>query len=244
MIKSLELLLLPPNSLIGLAVAGLILLRTRWRRLGVVLLVASQALLYAFCTPLMSAALLRPLDRYPPLDLAAIGSEGRHAIVVLSAGVRLEAREYGRDTAGSMALERLHYGAWLAQRLGHPILLTGSTSAILARTMVEELGIEARWIETESQNTFEHARNCADLLRDAGIERIYLVTHFWHMPRAMAAFGTVDTEVVPAPLGFGDSGPGRFDPRWLVAGRGPFCLNSLAMHEWIGRLWYRLRYGV
>lgn len=245
MVKLLEALLLPPASLIALAGLGLLLLRTRRRQLGVVCLITSQVLLFAVSTPLATAALFRPLDRYPPLDLATAPAGENQAIAVLSAGVRLQAREYGRDTAAAMALERLRYGAWLAEHLGHPVLLTGSTSPVLAATLEEDYDTTARWIEAESGNTYEHALRCADLLHDAGIERLYVVTHYWHMPRAMAAFNILEgVEVVPAPMGFGESSRDRWDPRWLLPGVGALCANALALHEWMGRLWYWLRYGV
>ena len=248
MVRLFETLLLPPASLIWLAGIGLLLLRTRRRRLGVVCLIVSQVLLFALSTPLMTATLFRPLDRYPPVDLTTVetGTETTEAqaIVVLSAGVRLQAREYGHDVAAAPAIERLRYGAWLADNLGHPIFLTGSTSAVLAVTIEKDYGIVPRWIEAESTNTYEHALRCAGLLRDAGIARIYVVTHYWHMPRAMAAFSQLDIDVVPAPMGFGESNRDRLDIRWLQPGVGSLCANAVALHEWVGRLWYRLRYGI
>jgi len=249
LVRLLETLLLPPASLIWLACTGLFLLRTRWRRAGMVCLVISQLLLFVLSTPLMTAALFRPLDRYPAMDPATVEmgeveTRETRAVVVLSAGIRLQAREYGRDIAAAPAIERLRYGAWLAENLGHPILLTGSTSRVLAMTMEEDYGIAPRWIEAESRNTYEHVLHCAELVREAGIQRIYVVTHYWHMPRAMAAFSQLDIEVVPAPMGFGESNRALFDFRWLLPGVGSLCANAVALHEWGGRLWYRLRYGV
>jgi uncharacterized SAM-binding protein YcdF (DUF218 family) len=40
------------------------------------------------------------------------------------------------------------------------------------------------------------------LLKPAGIERVYLVTHAWHMPRARLAFERAGFAVIPAPTGF------------------------------------------
>ena len=238
-----ELLLLPPGGLFALAAAGLILLRTRRRRLGASLVTAAVAVLYLLSTPLVMVALLAPLDRYPPLDPAATPPGEAQAIVILSAGVRAGAREYGHDVASSTAIERLRYGAWLQRRLGHPILITGSTGQVLAQTLEEWFGVTARWVEDGSHNTHQHVARCAGLLRDAGVERIYLVTHYWHMPRAMAAFSKLGLEVMPAPMGFADISPENFDPRWLLPGGGALYASSTALHEWFGRAWYRLRYG-
>ena len=242
MIGILKGLLLPPASLIWLAVAGLILRRTRWQRAGTALAAAAIGLLYLLSTPLVVAALMRTLDRYPPLSLAAIEQGSAEAIVILSAG-RREAPEYGAEIAGPAAFERLRYGVWLHRRLDRPILITGKNGDLMAQAMEDWLGVSARWLESESGNTHLHAVHCTPLLRDAGIERIYLVTHYWHMPRAMAAFGQAGVEVVPAPMGFLGTARASYDPRWILPGLGALCTSSVVFHEWIGRLWYRFRYG-
>ncbi len=244
MIRFLESLLRPPNSLISLAVVGLLLLRTRRRRAGVALLAASVVSLYLLSTPLAASALLASLDRYPPLEPAPAAWPEAQAIVVLSAG-KTTALEFGREVVTGTALERLRYGVWLQQRVGRPILLTGVSSSLMADALGEWFGAQARWVEDESRNTHEHAVRCAGLLRDAGIDRIYLVTHYWHMPRAVRAFRQVEgLEIVPAPLGiYGGERRDWYDPKWVMPGMPPLQASAIALHEWIGRLWYRVRYG-
>ena len=243
MTRILELLLLPPGGLFLLAVAGLVLQRTRRRRSGIAMVTIAVALLYLLSTPLAMVPLLRPLDRYPPLDLADAPPGEGQAIVILSAGIRTHAREYGHDVASSTAMERLRYGAWLHRRLAHPILITGITGRVLEQTLEEAFGVTARWVEDGSHNTHQHVVHSAGLLADAGIERIYLVTHYWHMPRAMAAFRKAGVEVVPAPMGFADIAPESFSPRWLLPTSGALHASTTALHEWVGQVWYRLRYG-
>ncbi len=244
MIRFLESLLRPPNSLIWLAVIGLVLLRTRHRRAGVAVLAVSVLSLYLLSTPLVVSALLSSLDRHPPLDPSGAARPDAQAIVVLSAG-KTEALEFGGEVVTGMALERLRYGVWLQRQVSRPILLTGVTSPLMAEAMGKWFGAEARWVEGESRNTHEHAMNCAGLLRDAGIDRIYLVTHYWHMPRAVAAFRRIDgLEIVPAPLGFGgDDEPQWLNPRWIMPGTVHLYTSALTLHEWIGRFWYRVKYG-
>ena len=229
--------------MIWLAFVGLLLLRSRWRRAGVAILVGSLILLYLLSTPMIATALLRPLDRYPPLDPGSQRPGEAEAIVILSGGSRRGAREYGRDTVGGSALERLRYGVWLQKRLDLPILVTGRTGELMVQAMEEALGAEARWLENQSDNTHEHAVRCAGLFRRAGIERIYLVTHFWHMPRAVASFEALaGVEIVPAPMGFTESDSG-FELKWLLPRSGPLCASATILHEWFGRCYYRLRCG-
>ena len=244
MVRFLESLLRPPNSLIWLAVVGLLLLRTRWRRPGVAVLAVSVVSLYLLSTPLMVSALLAPLDRYPPLDPSSPASwPDAQAIVVLSAGKTM-AVEFGDEVISAPAFERLRYAAWLHDRVGRPILLTGVNSDVMAEGLTELFGVEARWVENESRNTHEHAVRCRPLLQADGIERIYVVTHFWHMSRAVAAFSQVEgLELVPAPLGFSERHRDWYDPRWLMPSSPALYSSAGVLHEWIGRLWYRVRYG-
>ena len=242
MISFLESVFRPPASLIWLAVLGFALMRTRWRRAGAILAVLCVSLLYLLATPLVVTAMMSSLDRFPVLDPASVRQKEAEAIVVLSAAHR-DAREYGGPTASEAAMARVLYAAWLHRRLERPVLITGERGDHMARAMAEQLGVRPRWVESESPNTHHHAVYCRDFLRDAGIERIYLVTHFWHMPRAMAAFRQTGVEVVPAPMGFGDSRRAWYDPSWLLPGIGALCTTSLVFHEWIGIVWYRLRYG-
>ncbi len=244
MVRFFESLLRPPNSLIWLALIGLILLWTRRYRAGVAVLSVAVVALYLLSTPLVVSALLSSLDRYPPLDPSGATRPDAQAIVVLSAG-KTSARELGGDIVTGMALERLRYGVWLQRQVGRPILITGVTGPLMAEAMNKWFGAEARWVEGESRNTHEHAINCADLLRGAGIERIYLVTHYWHMPRAVASFRQIEgLEIVPAPLGINDRDQRDwYDPRWIMPGIPHLHASAIALHEWIGRFWYRARYG-
>ena len=231
--------MLPPICFLWFAIAGLLLMQTRLRRLGTAVSAAALASLYLLSTPVVVAALFGTLDRYPPLDPES-SAPPADAILILSGGSREGALEYGTDTVGAMALERLRYGAWLHKRVKRPIFLTGQGSDLMAQAL-GDFGVSARWVESESRNTHEHAVNCADLLRAAGIESVYLVTHYWHMPRAVAAFGEIEVEVVPAPTGF--SAGGEFRLQRLLPSVGALYGSAVVTHEWIGRLWYRLRYG-
>jgi uncharacterized SAM-binding protein YcdF (DUF218 family) len=78
------------------------------------------------------------------------------------------------------------------------------------------------------------------MLRDAGIDRVLLVTDAIHMSRAMQIFSVTGLSPVRAPTDFvsrkslsaQDFIP---HPRFLKQ-------SHYALHEWIGMLWYRLRH--
>ncbi len=66
----------------------------------------------------------------------------------------------------------------------------------------QELGIQARWLEEESNTTQENALQSAKILNQESIKTIYLVIHFWHIPRAKAQFEKQGLKVIEVPLGF------------------------------------------
>ncbi len=54
------------------------------------------------------------------------------------------------------------------------------------KSMLEkEFATPVRWVEVESGNTFENARASGRILREAGMGKVYLVTHSGHMRRAV-----------------------------------------------------------
>jgi len=234
--------LLPPLVFLLSGVAGLYLLGRR-RRLGGKLLGASLAGLWLLSTPVVSNAFL---DSLKPAPVALSGRQA-DAIVILGGGRNRDSIEYGGDTLGRYSIERVRYGAWLAKRLHKPILVTGgapdggskSEAEIMAETLRDESGVSVRWVEQLSRNTRENARNSVELLQKAGIRRIYLVTHSWHLIRAMPEFQALGLQVIPAGTGYSldqEISPLDFLPRADALEQ-----SRLAMHEWLGILWYRIR---
>lgn len=238
-------LLVPPGSLFVLAALGW-MLRKRKPRLGRGLIVASVVLLYALSTPVVGTGLLQSLQTSPALDPAHL-PEGPQAIVVLGADLRSGADEFGGDTVSTLSLERLRYGAFLAQRTGLPLLVTGGVLrpsetplAILMQGVLErELGVRVRWVEDAARDTQENARLSAALLKRDGVERVFLVTHAWHMPRAQLAFQHYGFEVIPAATDYAT----RYKLTLLdfLPKASALHDSSLVFHEVIGIGWYHLR---
>lgn len=106
----LELLLVPPGSLIVLLLVGLWLMRHR-PRLGYGLMGASTALLLFTSLPITAGLLMDTLEPYPALTPEQIAHPEAQAIVVLGGGRRQAAAEYGDDTVKSITLERVRYAS-------------------------------------------------------------------------------------------------------------------------------------
>ena len=236
--------LLPPLSLVLVMAAGLILHRRR-PRLAMSLLLLAALALYALSTPWVSGVLLKSLEISAPLAPGDL--QGVDAIVVLGGGRRLDAAEYGQDTLKGLALERLRYGAHLHRESGLPLLVTGgmpgggtlAEGRIMQQILEDEYHLSPRWIEDRAETTWDNARYSAALLQQDGVRRIALVTHAWHLRRAMPQFKAQGLEVVPAGIGFSSTDlDDVFDVLPTPAGLRD---STFALHEWLGILWYKLR---
>lgn len=237
-------LILPPAGPLLLAAIGAILLSTPFVDTGAIFVATGIGAAWILATPACGLFLLRRLDRHPPLDPAAAPADA--AIVVLDGGRSPGAREWARDGCAApkaQTLERLRYGAELQRRTGLPILVSGDGAGdLMARCLERDFGVPCRFSETRSRNTQENADLSAPLLRQAGIARILLVTHFWHMPRAAAAFRRAGLEVIPAPMGFAGRERENVSVFAFLPSPAGVVASYWALHELVGLLFYRLRY--
>jgi uncharacterized SAM-binding protein YcdF (DUF218 family) len=237
-------LMMPPTGLVVLIVAGL-LLRGRWRRFGHRLIWVSLIALILLGMPAVSSSLLLPLETELPTTPPA--GHPPQAIIVLGGEVIRARTEALGVRPGLLTLDRLRTAAALHRRTGLPILVTGgttqpSTSAvglIMEQSLRDDFQTPARWVEKKSVDTWENARLSAEILHAEGITSVYVVTHAWHMRRAMLAFQGTGLTVTAAPTSLDDPlGPelNDFLPRaagWQTA--------YFAIHEWIGYAWYMRR---
>jgi len=235
-------LLLPPLGLLVLGVCGLALLKRR-ARTGRAMLAASLAMLWLLSTPIVADALL---DGLKPPFVTPTGTAAE-AIVILGGGRNKGTLDYGGDTLGRYTLERVRYGAKLARTLDKPVLVTGgkpdggalSEGELMRASLEGEFATPVKWVEDRSNNTRENARFSAELLKRDGVGRIYLVTHAWHLPRAMPEFAAMGLEVVAAGTGYAaDTAITPFD---FLPSAAALKNSRNACHEWLGLLWYRIR---
>ena len=198
-------LVLPPVPLLLLTLVGARLLLPR-RGLGWLLIFISVVLLWlSACSG--AARGLGQLFLQPPAAMsfdrvrelrAEIAAKKPLAIVILGAGVEPFAPEYGVSSLQYPSLERLRYGLWLARETGAPVAFSGGVgwgqpdaaaeAKVAAKIAAEEFNRPLKWQEEDSRDTRENALRTIALLKPAGIDHIVLVTHGYHMPRAMRAF--------------------------------------------------------
>jgi uncharacterized SAM-binding protein YcdF (DUF218 family) len=246
--KTLGIMLLPTNFLIGTGLVGVVLLATRFASTGRKLLVATAALL-AICawTPL-GRLLLYPLEsRFPPWDAATGAPDG---IVVLGGPIDADLSVAHGAAVVSAAADRIIAAAALAHRYPNTrVLYSGGSASLLsndareadyAAELFESLGIsKARLLmERQSRNTLENAEFSKALVAPKHGECWLLVTSAFHMPRSVGLFRKAGFEVKPYPVD------------WRIGGRNDrFALSSvavdglartdLAVREWMGLIAYR-----
>ena len=234
--------LLPPLAPVLLVLAGLYWLRVK-PLMGRAMIACGGGVLLLLSIPVVGSMLVSTLE--PPfVDPLQHPAE---AIVVLGGGSYPDAPEYGGDTVNSASLERLRYAAMLHTRSKKPILVSGGNplrnatpeAAQMRAVFENEWHIPVAWSDETSDNTFENARNAYAILNRAGIQRIYLVTHAWHMRRARQAFENVGFTVIPAPTHYTMQRSLRLAD--FVPDAEGFSLSARFCREVLGSIWYRLR---
>ena len=247
-------LLLPPVPLLLL-----LLLAWWWQRrrpaLATVLLMSAVLSLWLGQCQVTGALLEQQLLVAPSLsgqrlaDLRRAAGEGRTAIVVLGGGTRALAPEFGESHLEPVSMERLHYGLWLARQLPAPVMFAGGSgwlhpgtpgeASVAARVAARDYGRSLRWVEDESHDTRGNARLSLPMLHRDGVTQVVLVTHGWHMRRAMRAFTEeaartgMQVRLVPAPMGLVADRHLSGIERWMPSGDGNQRVRR-ALREWIG----------
>lgn len=237
--------LLPPLSLLFVLLLG-IALQYRYPKAARRLLVVSFALLWLASTPYIAQGALHLLEaKTSPLKQ---NSPSAGAIVILGGGSYFHAPEYaGQDTVSEATLLRLRYGARLQREFKLPILVTGgkplgnstSEAGQMRAVLEQDFQVQVQWTEDASDNTFENARNSYKILQKSGIQKIYLVTHAWHMPRSAAVFRRAGFEVIEAPTAFTT----RYQTDLLAFVPRAEALHDskVFVHEATGMLWYQAK---
>ena len=243
-------LVLPPVPFVLLILVGARLMFRR-RLLAWFTVLLGVGGIWLSCTTAVGGALTQWLLVPPPALIESEITELKRApkttIVVLGGGRRLLAPEYGMSTLRPRTIERLRYGIWLARETSLPVGFSGglghgapagpTEAEIAARIAEREFGRKLNWTENDSRDTRENATKTVALLQQAGIEQIVLVTHGYHMRRALDNFkraGGPKMRIVAAPLGMRAAGPLQVGD-WLPTVEG-FEQTRMALHEWLGRL--------
>jgi uncharacterized SAM-binding protein YcdF (DUF218 family) len=244
--KIVGLIFLPSNFMFLLALAGILLIAMRWRRLGLTCVGAAVVLLTVFGILPAGNWLIWPLEtRFPKWD-ASRGAP--HGIVVLGGSIGPENSAARGEPALNESAERITIVGELARKFpaariaftgGNASLSGGPSEAEFAGKLFESFGVprERLILEGDSRTTFENATFTRKLVAPKPGERWLLVTSAHHMPRSMGVFRQAGFPVEPYPVdwrtaGFGD----LLTPFGSIAAG--LARTDAAAHEWAGLLIY------
>lgn len=257
-------LLMPPGIWILLILIAVFVLK-RKQALQRLVIVMSAFMIWVTSTnyfAIQLTQLANHLLHWPqPLELENLTSKAQNqkqkpqAIVILGGGRRqgaLDAPQVNQQQDVSAAsMERLRFGARLAKSTQLPVLVTGgapdktspkdlSEAELMARVLQSELTVSVKWVEGNSNTTQENAKLSAKILKKENIQTIYLVTHFWHMPRAKAIFEKESLNVIEAPMGFYQKD--ALTPSDFYPSSEGFQRTRWVFHEILGSLWYKVKF--
>jgi uncharacterized SAM-binding protein YcdF (DUF218 family) len=240
---------LPSNLLVVLGLLGVLLVLTRWARLGAKLMAASLVSL-AICglSPIGNALIIPLEDRFPAWDASRGPPDG---VVVLGGAIDELVSLARGDAELNEAAERMTAAVELARRYpAARIVFTGgsghlmygtATEAEVAIRLWESLGIARSRIiaEDQSRSTAENALFTKALVEPKPAERWLLVTSAHHMPRSVGTFRQVGFAVEPYPVDWRTRGPADLARPFYSVSDG-LRRTDVAVREWIGLVAYRL----
>lgn len=239
----------PAKVISAVLLLGVLLLWTRWPRLGKWVATVGGLTFLAVAALPVAGWITVPLENRfpPPAELPATVT----GIILLGGGVDIgTSSSRGHAIANRNANRFLRFAA-MAQRYPEArLVFTGAgrragrpnlrTETELSIEILTAIGVDVSRVEIESRSTstFENAIFTRDLVDPAEGEVWLLVTSAWHMPRAMGSFRHAGWEVTPVPSGYTSGGTAW----WSVSfSPGPRLVAlSRAAHEWVGLSVYRL----
>lgn len=166
-------------------------------------------------------------------------------VVILGGGSNIAGGLREHAEARGLTYARLFNGVRFFKQSGARTLALCGGSAEVMKELAHELGVQESKIitETRSGTTMENATELAKLLRPTEQRRIGLVTSALHMLRSEKTFKKQfpDDTIVPIPVNYIYS-PDWYYPEGFVPSTSTLLKSNSAIHEWIGIVYYSIRY--
>lgn len=235
-------------SPIGIAIFGgllaLLFAKRAHRRAAKWLGGLTVAWLWLWMTPIMTWVVGVPLEREFLVDgrVPMVETFPESDVIVLlggSMGIETNLSSYAEMWPSA---DRVWQSARLYKAGKAPIVIaTGNGAIDTTLPLLKDFGLPGGIVSFhDARNTEEEAK----LVERMGYKKILLVTSAWHMKRARLMFEKYapSVEVVCAPADFENSivAARPFSFSDFLPDPGVFMGNSVALHEWVGIVGYRL----
>jgi len=231
-LKILEMFLLPSVFVLVLILIGIILIfRKKRGKLGKILIILGILLYYLFSITPVADLIISPLEKqYQPVQKEELNKADK--IVLLLGGKE-------SDVLRASEVLRLYNLQSAIIISGRDPLSPKIEEAKEVKDFLVERGIPSENIilEDKSRTTKESAENLKNLVVE---EPFFLVTSAYHMPRSMESFQKMGANPIAAPADF------KIKESYDILDFFPNAENlrnsDIALHEYFGILWYRLKY--
>jgi uncharacterized SAM-binding protein YcdF (DUF218 family) len=249
--KILPLFVMPVSVVLMLSVVALVMLQRGMKRAASSVLAVAISLLWIASTPMVAEGLYRGLEsRHPAQSLDRVPEAD--CIVLLGGAVGAPLAPRVEADLGD-PIDRVYKSAQLyrAGKARSLIVTAGNqpwsqspwAEADLIRDLLMEWGVpkDAIFLEGSSRNTRENAIYSKNLIDSIHCKESLLVTSAAHMPRALAAFRSVNASVIPVSTDvriIEKNVPGAMD---FLPSAGALAMTSDAIREWIGQWVYSLQ---
>nr|WP_321265435.1 ElyC/SanA/YdcF family protein [uncultured Sulfurimonas sp.] len=231
----------PYGIVFSLFILGLYLLFIKKYKISKIFLSISFGFLFLFSYPPFANFLIAGLENtYPKYDYKT----NVKYIHVLGSGHNTDATQPLSSQIGDASAKRDLEGIIIHKSLKNSkIIFTGyegttdTPTAIMNAKLAESLGVkkENMLINPNPKDTQEEALFTKSVVGD---EPFVLVTSATHMPRAMMLFTSLGLKPIPAPTNFYKK---EFDGFFKEPNVYSFKKSQIAMHEYWGILWSKLR---
>ena len=221
------------------------------KKLGFGLMMCGLFVLIGFSLPITAHLLVQGLEKkYPPVPLEHVTAV--EYIVVLGGATSLSPNSMRIETELTDASDRLRYAAKLYQAgkaskiifaAGTPAsVYQGSDEAVGGERLLLEWGVEREALSVDrlSENTWENAIETRKLIGQYR-NPLLLVTSAYHMVRAVTVFEKLGFDIIAMPTDFQSTGDFKFNRYSWRPNLGSLGASTLALHEYVGLIIYRLR---
>lgn len=235
----LKFFILPSNLIVVFIVLGLFFLLRHRKRIAALAFFIAATFYIVFSSGPVAALLLSHLEyRYPALLEEELDPEVRH-IVLLAAYTADSPLMPLSGKFNSHAIFRIVEALNIYRRCqACTIWISGKDDTELMKRQLELMGVPASAIKLDkaSNHTVNSAINLSNMLKDS---KFYLVTSAGHMPRSMGVFKKQGLQAIAAPTDY------LMPKDILEASVGlsshHLYFSNLAVNEYAGLLWYKIR---
>lgn len=240
----------PFNVILALLVLGWLLLFKK-PAVGKRLIGMGLLIIFLAGSDFLPEIMMRSLENRIPAGAVPSKING---VIVLAGMVNMESSRKGLIELTEQS-DRIIEGIIMLQKYPEAkLIITGGSGYLKQGENLKEadylkkmailLGVnkERILIERNSRNTHEHAVVLAKILHTEEKGQWVLITSAFHMPRSYGCFKKEGLNIIPYPVDYktgSDSNTG-FSFFSIMPGIGNFGRFSIALHEWIGLIAYKI----